>query len=38
LLYLVSLILIILTTVVIGFVSIKTIQECMSEKICIEEE
>jgi tellurite resistance protein len=38
LLYFVSLLLIILTTIVIGFVSIKTIQECISEKICIEEE
>jgi tellurite resistance protein len=38
LLYFVSLLLIMLTTIVVGFVSIKTIQECISEKICIEEE
>jgi len=35
--YIGSVLLIILTTVVIGFVSYRTIIECQSEKICIEE-
>jgi len=33
-----SMILILLTTSVIGFVTVRTIQECRAEKICIEEE
>jgi len=36
--YAASVILILLTTSVIGFVTIRTIQACMAEKICIEEE
>jgi len=36
--YIGSIILILLTTLVIGFVTAKTIQACRTEKICIEEE
>ena len=36
--YIASLLLMLLTTLVIGFVAIKTIKECRAHKICIEEE
>lgn len=36
--YLGSLLLMLLTTLVVGFVTIRTVQECRAQKICIEEE
>jgi len=36
--YLLSIVLIGLTTVVVGFVALKTLQACRAEKICVEEE